>query len=80
MFVGPYGFSGFAKTVVEAGINLSDRALPCLCEIKREPISGTNDAATAIEGESPGVIRYDIFAQADFILSLTADGQVSTRT
>ena len=30
-----YGFEGFAKTAVESGINVSDRALPVTCEIKR---------------------------------------------
>jgi hypothetical protein len=81
MFVAPYGFSGFAKTAVEAGINLSDRALPCICEIKRTRIEVANAADNASDGASTsGTIRYDIFAQADFILHLTADGRMSTST
>ena len=81
MFVAPYGFSGFAKTAVEAGINLSDRALPCICEIKRTRIEVANGADNASAGASTsGTIRYDIFAQADFILHLTADGRMSTST
>ena len=31
-----YGFEGFAKTAAESGINVSDRALPVTCEIRRQ--------------------------------------------
>ena len=80
MFVAPYGFEGFAKTAAESGINVSDRALPCMCEVKRTRIHVANGGDNASAGESTsGTIRYDIFAQADFILHLTADGQMSTR-
>jgi hypothetical protein len=67
-FVALYGFEGFAKTAAESGINVSDRALPCIAEIKR----------SAITGDYAGEIRYDIFAQTDMIIYLTADGQLST--
>eukprot|EP01051_Picozoa_sp_SAG22_P008147 SAG22_NODE_606_length_8615_cov_6.190348_1_plen_90_part_00 len=50
------------------GINVSDRALPVVCEVKRSAVTG-------LDGE----IRYDIFAQTDMIIYLTADGQLSTR-
>ena len=39
-----YGFEGFAKTAAESGINVSDRALPVTCEIKR----GTYNAGANI--------------------------------
>ena len=51
-----------------------------MCEVKRERIHEANAGNDASDGESTsGTIRYDIFAQADFILHLTADGQMSTR-
>ena len=68
-FVASYGFEGFAKTAAKLGINVSDRALPCIAEIKRD----------AITGDAPSDIRYDIFSQTDMIIYLTADGQMSTR-
>ena len=34
-FLACYGFEGFAKTAAESGTNVSDRALPATCEIKR---------------------------------------------
>lgn len=37
-FCAAYGFQGFAKTATESGINVSDRALPVVCEIERTPI------------------------------------------
>ncbi len=43
-FSAAYGFEGFAKTATESGINVSDRALPVVCEIKRQEFS---DTATA---------------------------------
>eukprot|EP01051_Picozoa_sp_SAG22_P033254 SAG22_NODE_14478_length_373_cov_2.514599_2_plen_80_part_00 len=52
-----------------AGINVSDRALPVVCEVKR----------TAVTNLGSEQIRYDIFAQTDMIIYLTADGQLSTR-
>ena len=70
-FVAPYGFEGFAKTAAESGINVSDRALPVICEVKRDAIADNGAAITSI--------RYDIFAQCDFILYLSADGTMSTR-
>ena len=69
-FVASYGFEGFAKTAAESGINVSDRALPCIAEIQRAAVT------TDIAGEQ---IRYDVFAQTDMIIYLTADGQMSTR-
>ena len=65
-----YGFEGFAKTAAESGINVSDRALPVMCEVTRANPTG---------GEGNQSIRYDIFAQVDFILYLSADGTMSTR-
>ena len=41
-FTACYGFEGFAKTAAESGINVSDRALPVTCEIRRQQF---NDAA-----------------------------------
>ena len=72
-FVAAYGFEGFAKTAAESGINVSDRALPVVCEITRGVMTedGTAEADTRI--------RYDIFAETDMIIYLTADGQMSTR-
>ena len=64
-----YGFEGFAKTTAESGINVSDRALPVMCEVTR----------VATGGNGTQSIRYDIFAQVDFILYLSADGTMSTR-
>lgn len=40
-FTAAYGFEGFAKTATESGINVSDRALPVVCEIKRQMLSDT---------------------------------------
>eukprot|EP01051_Picozoa_sp_SAG22_P008673 SAG22_NODE_677_length_7962_cov_53.676078_6_plen_469_part_00 len=71
-FVASYGFEGFAKTAAESGINVSDRALNVVCEINKDAI--TYDANGA--GKQ---IRYDVFAQTDMIIYLTADGQLSTR-
>eukprot|EP01051_Picozoa_sp_SAG22_P013636 SAG22_NODE_1551_length_4144_cov_9.739431_2_plen_162_part_00 len=68
-FVASYGFEGFAKTAAESGINVSDRALPVVCEVAR----------TAVTNLAAEQIRYDIFAQTDMIIYLTADGQLSTR-
>jgi hypothetical protein len=68
----PYGFEGFAKTAAESGINVSDRALPVMCEITRK---ATVDA----DAGHTSNVRYDIFAQVDFILYLSADGTMSTR-
>ena len=65
-----YGFEGFAKTAAESGINVSDRALPVMCEVTRADTTG---------GDGTHSIRYDIFAQVDFILYLSADGTMSTR-
>ena len=65
-----YGFEGFAKTAAESGINVSDRALPVMCEVSRTNQTG---------GDGNQSIRYDIFAQVDFILYLSADGTMSTR-
>jgi hypothetical protein len=64
-----YGFEGFAKTAAESGINVSDRALPVMCEVTRAQTGGGGTQS----------IRYDIFAQVDFILYLSADGTMSTR-
>ena len=66
-----YGFEGFAKTAAESGINVSDRALPVMCEISRKLQTGGAGGNQSI--------RYDIFAQVDFILYLSADGTMSTR-
>ena len=73
LFVAAYGFEGFAKTAAESGINVSDRALPVTCEINREII--TRDGGDVVTSQ----VRYDIFAQTDMIIYLTADGQLSTR-
>jgi hypothetical protein len=54
---------------------------PCICEIKRDRIEEANSSDNASDGASTsGTIRYDIRAQADFILHLTADGRMSTST
>ena len=45
-FTACYGFEGFAKTAAESGINVSDRALPVTCEVKR----GTYDDAIGSVG------------------------------
>eukprot|EP01051_Picozoa_sp_SAG22_P007619 SAG22_NODE_542_length_9294_cov_156.554649_7_plen_551_part_00 len=71
-FVASYGFEGFAKTAAESGINVSDRALNVVCEINKDAIVYTANGA----GKQ---IRYDVFAQTDMIIYLTADGQLSTR-
>jgi hypothetical protein len=68
----PYGFEGFAKTAAESGINVSDRALPVMCEITRKATLNPDAGHTSN-------VRYDIFAQVDFILYLSADGTMSTR-
>ena len=73
-FVAAYGFSGFAKTAAESGINISDRALVCTCVVERDSLVTTNGAAIM-----PSEIRYDIFAETDILIFLTADGQISTR-
>ena len=80
-FVACYNFEGFQRTAVESGINVSDRALPVQCEIKRQMIQKLDDAAGANYVGTAAVepIRYDVFAQADFLLYLTADGQMSTQ-
>jgi hypothetical protein len=65
---------------VGARINLSDRALPCIREIKRDRTHMGNGGLTASAASTSGTIRYDIFAQADSILHLTADGRMSTST
>ena len=36
-------FEGFAKTATESGINVSDRALPVVCEIERDPVDTTEE-------------------------------------
>ena len=74
-FVAPYDFSGFAKTAAETGINVSDRALPVICEVTRGVIQNTANNAD----HTSHSIRYDIWAQCDFILYLSADGTMSTR-
>ena len=84
MFAAVYNFEGFSKVAAESGLNLSDRALACQCEIKRTPILQFEDDAGGNAGAqltlvAPEVIRYDIWAQADFLLFLTADGQMSTQ-
>jgi hypothetical protein len=80
MFCAPFNFEGFAKVASESGLNLSDRALSCQCEIKRDPIAMIDQAGTGFDvSKSKDTIRYDIFAQADFLLFLTADGQMSTQ-
>ena len=72
-FVAAYGFEGFAKTAAESGINVSDHALPVTMELTRTAMVDTGGAVTDTE------IRYDIFAQTDMIIYLTADGQLSTQ-
>ena len=72
-FVAAYGFAGFAKTAAESGINISDRALVCTCVVERDSIT-TSTAAIM-----PSEIRYDMFAETDILIFLTADGQISTR-
>ena len=66
-----YGFEGFAKTAAESGINVSDRALPVTCEIKRtrfNAVSNTyggvfgeenmrNDGITPWDGSTPGQVE-----------------------
>ena len=65
---------------MESGINVSDRALPVQCEIKRQMIQKLADGdATYVGTAAVEPIRYDVFAQADFLLYLTADGQMSTQ-
>ena len=83
-FTAAYGFEGFAKTATESGINVSDRALPVICEIKRDVsdvmvlTDGFNSAKhNAAVDETH--IRYDVFAMTDMIVYITADGAVSTR-
>ena len=39
LFVAAYGFEGFAKTAAESGINVSDRALPVVCEVNRVEVT-----------------------------------------
>jgi hypothetical protein len=61
-FTAAYGFEGFAKTATESGINVSDRALPVVCEIERTPFNeydrshrlynGINVAAPTNDGNS----------------------------
>ena len=72
-FVASYGFQGFAKTAAESGINVSDRALPVVCEISRGQMQSVLNTPADCR------IRYDIFAETDMIIYLTADGQMSTR-
>ena len=76
LFVAAYGFSGFAKTAAESGINVQDRALVCTCVVERDAI--LTDAVGDIT-KMPSEIRYDMFAETDILIYLTADGQVSTR-
>eukprot|EP01051_Picozoa_sp_SAG22_P011435 SAG22_NODE_1099_length_5564_cov_27.088564_5_plen_283_part_00 len=45
-FTAAYGFEGFAKTATESGINVSDRALPVVCEITRDSFINNADAVT----------------------------------
>ena len=79
-FIACYNFEGFSRTAAESGINVSDRALPVQCEIKRQRIQKLNAAGDGYEGDAAAEpIRYDVFAQADFLLYLTADGQMSTQ-
>ena len=54
-----YGFEGFAKTAAESGINVSDRALPVTCEIKRGQyttdvgnIGTANNFAARVSGDT----------------------------
>ena len=50
-----------------------------MCEVKRARIRVANAGNDGDDGEATsGTFRYGIFAQADFILHLTADGQMST--
>ena len=72
-FVAAYGFAGFAKTAAESGINISDRALVCTCVVERDSIITSTNAIM------PSEIRYDMFAETDILIFLTADGQISTR-
>ena len=72
-FVAAYGFAGFAKTAAESGINISDRALVCTCVVERDSITTSTNAIM------PSEIRYDMFAETDILIFLTADGQISTR-
>jgi hypothetical protein len=79
-FIACYNFEGFSRTAAESGINVSDRALPVQCEIKRQRMQKLNAAGDGYEGDAAAEpIRYDVFAQADFLLYLTADGQMSTQ-
>eukprot|EP01051_Picozoa_sp_SAG22_P003451 SAG22_NODE_168_length_16723_cov_6.542409_5_plen_173_part_00 len=68
-FVASYGFEGFAKTAAESGINVSDRALNVVCEINKDAI-----VYTAADSGTGKQIRYDVFAQIDMIIYLTAAG------
>ena len=63
-FVASYGFQGFAKTAAESGINVSDRALPVVCEITRDKMQNTIGVPSDVR------IRYDIFAETDMIIYL----------
>eukprot|EP01050_Picozoa_sp_SAG11_P018138 SAG11_NODE_2697_length_3079_cov_231.148322_1_plen_72_part_10 len=69
MAVLAYNFEGFAKTATESGINVADRALNVTCEIKR------SSAGAGLAAER---IRYDIFAQTDMIIYISANGEIST--
>ena len=53
-FVAAYGFEGFAKTAAESGINVSDRALPVVCEITR----GGNDRRWCRRSGHPRPLRH----------------------
>eukprot|EP01050_Picozoa_sp_SAG11_P016460 SAG11_NODE_2250_length_3633_cov_129.866440_2_plen_488_part_00 len=69
MAVLAYNFEGFAKTATESGINVADRALNVTCEIHRDSTGG---------GLGGARIRYDIFAQTDMIIYISANGEIST--
>lgn len=89
-FTAAYGFEGFSKSASESGLNVSDRALSVVCEIKRS-VNGvdkaiakdiTTDAIKAngtFDTKECSNIRYDIFAMTDMIIYITADGSISTR-
>ena len=55
-FTASYGFEGFAKTAAESGINVSDRALPVVCEIKRQEFG---NAATNSQSGVPKTVFND---------------------
>ena len=50
-FTACYGFEGFAKTAAESGINVSDRALPVTCEVKRSQLSSVSNTYGSVFNE-----------------------------